>query len=321
MSRDHDPLDREERALADALARATPRAGPPPAVDAAILASARRAVQAGGTTGTRRPRTRRRWPAALGVAASLALAVGIAWQLRPAPDAVAPAVGEGPPAVFDAPPPAPLEPAQADGAPVHETGAPPASEPAVEPPPVREPAPPAPAAMRAAPPVSEKASEPASVEESAEAQAAPAPPAQPAPAATPATAPPPAPASQAENRQPVFKPSALPVDTAIGRERIRQDASGQAAPARAALPAPSAPESTAAASRATAGDIVFEHEGLDDEPPATVDSPQARRAWLDRIRELREAGELDAARESLREYRRRYPGLDLPGDLEGLLSE
>lgn len=60
---------------------------------------------------------------------------------------------------------------------------------------------------------------------------------------------------------------------------------------------------------------------MDDAPPATVDSPQARRAWLERIRELRDAGELEAARESLGEYRRRYPGADLPADLQGLLSE
>jgi len=111
------------------------------------------------------------------------------------------------------------------------------------------------------------------------------------------------------------------VDTAIGRKRVRQEAGDQAAPARAQSPASRAPETAAQAGRATAGDIVFEHEGLDDEPPATVDSPQTRRAWLDRIRELRDAGELEVARESLREYRRRYPDLDLPGDLEGLLSE
>jgi hypothetical protein len=116
-------------------------------------------------------------------------------------------------------------------------------------------------------------------------------------------------ASQAEDRVPVFEPSPPPVDTAIGRKRIRQEARDQ----------DTGP--TPQDRRAAAGDIVFEHEGLDDEPPATVDSPDTRRAWLDRIRELRDDGELDAARESLREYRRRYPGLDLPADLEGLLSE
>lgn len=84
------------------------------------------------------------------------------------------------------------------------------------------------------------------------------------------------------------------------------------------------PDATAAAPRAAvpvddAGTV--DEEGMDDAPPATVDSPQARRAWLERIRELRDAGELEAARASLGEYRRRYPGADLPGDLQGLLSE
>lgn len=298
MSREHDPLDQEERALADALARATPRAGPPPELDAAILASARRALATGTASNAVRPRIRRRWPAVLGVAASLALAVGIAWQLRPAPDTAVPAASEGPPVVFDTPPPASREPMQADPAPAPGTAASPAGEPPVEIPAVREPAPPAPAAARPLPPGREDDG---------------------APSAAPST-----PASQPEGRLPIFEPSPPPVDTAIGRKRVRQQAGDHALPARAArapLPASPVPESAEQASRATAGDIVFDQEGLDDEPPATVDSPQARRAWLDRIRELRDAGELDAARESLGEYRRRYPDLDLPADLEGLLSE
>src|SRR5690554_2024333 len=92
MSHDPAPLSPDERALADALAGATPRGGPPPRVDAAILASARRSVQ----KNTARRRVRRRWPAALGVAVSLALAVGIAWQLRPAPDQAMPVVSDAP---------------------------------------------------------------------------------------------------------------------------------------------------------------------------------------------------------------------------------
>ena len=56
----------------------------------------------------------------VGVAASLALAVGVAWQLRPAPDAIVPAADEGPPVVFDAAMPAPREPEQADPAPGRE---------------------------------------------------------------------------------------------------------------------------------------------------------------------------------------------------------
>src|SRR5690606_24466103 len=94
MSRDQDPLSPEERALADAMARAAPRRAPPPHIDAAVLASARAALAQDRQDAPRARRARRRWPAALGVAASLALAVGIAWQLRPGPDAELPAIAE-----------------------------------------------------------------------------------------------------------------------------------------------------------------------------------------------------------------------------------
>ena len=44
-----------------------------------------------------------------------------------------------------------------------------------------------------------------------------------------------------------------------------------------------------------------------DVPPATMTSPEARDAWLARIRELLAAGNIDAARASLREFMHRYP--------------
>ena len=110
MNRRHQPLDPEERALARLLADAGDD-GPPPEVDARILAAARAAqadraqpaTRAGATQpGLRRPQ-RRRWPLALGLAASVTLAVGVAWQLRLPPQpmpaatrgdtAVAPAAG------------------------------------------------------------------------------------------------------------------------------------------------------------------------------------------------------------------------------------
>lgn len=83
-----------------------------------------------------------------------------------------------------------------------------------------------------------------------------------------------------------------------------------------------APASTSPADGPPAvGDALLDHDRLDDAPPATVDSPQARQAWLERIRELRDAGAIEAARDSLLEYRRRYPGEEVPDDLEGLLPE
>jgi hypothetical protein len=59
---------------------------------------------------------------------------------------------------------------------------------------------------------------------------------------------------------------------------------------------------------------------LDEEPPATADSPQVRDAWLQRIRDLLSAGETDAARNSLAEFRRRYPKYVLPEDLRRFVA-
>jgi hypothetical protein len=53
-------------------------------------------------------------------------------------------------------------------------------------------------------------------------------------------------------------------------------------------------------------------------PPATADSPAVRDAWLKRIRELVRDGQTDAARESLRAFRDRYPTHAIPDDLRAL---
>jgi hypothetical protein len=77
------PLDPEERALAARLARRGPHGEPSPALDARVLAAAHAATMAGGArTAVRR---RARWPLGVGVAASVVLAAGIAWQMRPSP--------------------------------------------------------------------------------------------------------------------------------------------------------------------------------------------------------------------------------------------
>ena len=86
MNRD-EPLTPEERELARLLGRRAEQA-PPPALDAAILAAARAAVDApaaGAVASADAPRARQarpRWPAVFGIAASMVFAIGIAWQLR-----------------------------------------------------------------------------------------------------------------------------------------------------------------------------------------------------------------------------------------------
>ncbi|WP_447939229.1 hypothetical protein [Pseudoxanthomonas mexicana] len=84
MKTPHEPLTPEERALAQSLSRLGPHGGPSPGLDARILGAARAAVQeAPASRGGIVPPSRRRWPVGLGVAASVLLAAGIAWQLRP----------------------------------------------------------------------------------------------------------------------------------------------------------------------------------------------------------------------------------------------
>ena len=77
----HARLDAEERALAELLPRPPGRSEPSAAMDARILAAGKADTQP--QPARRQPR--RNWIAPLSVAASLVLAVGLAWQLRPPP--------------------------------------------------------------------------------------------------------------------------------------------------------------------------------------------------------------------------------------------
>ena len=56
----------------------------------------------------------------------------------------------------------------------------------------------------------------------------------------------------------------------------------------------------------------------EDVPPATVDSPEVRDAWLRRIGELQQQGRSEDARASLAEFRRRYPEAPVPPELRKL---
>jgi hypothetical protein len=77
-------------------------------------------------------------------------------------------------------------------------------------------------------------------------------------------------------------------------------------------------DAAAAADAAASGAALPSRAELDEEPPATADSPLVQDAWLQRIRELLAAGESEAARNSLAEFRRRYPAYALPEDLRHL---
>jgi hypothetical protein len=111
------------------------------------------------------------------------------------------------------------------------------------------------------------------------------------------------------------------------RQAVAERAAGVAAPV-AAPPPPAPPPPPAASARSGQGfvgdaatrDAPKTSADYDDRPPVSADSPEFRQAWLQRIRELLAKGEQAWARESLREFKRRYPDAELPEDLKPLAA-
>ena len=94
--------------------------------------------------------------------------------------------------------------------------------------------------------------------------------------------------------------------------------------------APAASQAVAQPTRATgemrneadrAADASLAEDPGEDIPPATVNSPAVRDAWLRRIRELLDRGERQEAKASLAEFRRRYPDAIVPSALHALEIE
>lgn len=287
-----DRLDPAERALADLLGRAPGPQGPSPALDAAILAAARTAATPGAPAGQGASvrRHRRRSPAWLrggALAASLVFAVGVAWQLRPTFNADAPAVEAQ----------AEAELPQRVVAPATEAAAAPAGDGAAAK--ARDAA----AAPTTSTPRRAKA-EPASAEPP---EVFDAPAAMDAPASADATVDMPAP------------PPAAPASPAPQAREPAQALLRGAMPA-ASQAAPPAQVETTAERNERAGEEDWLDQPLDDTPPASVDSPEVREAWLARIRELVSAERYTDARESFEEFRRRHPDAAVPADLRMLLG-
>lgn len=283
----HAPLDPTERALAERIARLGPHGEPDARLDARILAAAADAL-ARESAHAPRPHARR-WPWALGIAASLALAIGLAWQLRPPP-----APTGAPLPVREAAPPATSARTTTSAAPTASTG-PSASVPT------------APAAKAPTAIANDTADSAAAPTTAIATPAAPADTAMPAEAAASASAPVPPP-----------PPPPMPMPTDVG---------GVAPAVKAlTLPAPPRPAQTRSAQEraanrtpevdADAARGLPTSRDAGDEPPATADEPAVQAAWLARIRTLRANGDDAAARDSLAEYRRRYPDAPLPADLD-----
>lgn len=298
-------LTPEERALARRLARLGPHGEPSAALDARILAAAHAATEPEPIR-PRRERRRKaaRWPAIFGVAASVALACGIAWQLRPLPEAPSAARQEAayeePLAEFAKPPPAP--PMQMRTLPPKELKVP-------EPPPpaavARAPKRPA---IRSATP-DDKREKPQAFDMPIVLDEAVHPRADAAAAAQ---------SSGSRELETIAVPDEM--------------AAAAAAPAPAAAPAaPPPPPADMAAKAANAQraaeslerqrlakEPAFAEPDAEVVPPATANDPVVRDAWLRRIRELLKAGDENAARTSLHAFRERYPRYVLPDDLRAL---
>jgi hypothetical protein len=326
-----DPLDPAERQLADALARTAPPSGPSSELDATILASARDAARhaapdtAGGAPASVQPaaanagqRRRRRTPAWLrggAVAATLVIAFGVAWQMRPQ-----------------------FGPTSADEAPAAVTAAPQAADAAASPEAVQTRRPPA--ARRTPGPAGQAGhAEPTpprpgtsipgaaagSAAAQAEANRSAAASREAAKAAADrvlserqAKAPAPAPSIAPDQPEPAAAPPAPPPAPSPARAR----ALATEPPSRAAAPRPATPvpAASAADTRAEAHDESGVDQPLDDIPPASVESPAVREAWLARIRELVASERYGEARDSFGEFQRRYPDAPVPEDLRALLG-
>lgn len=327
-----EPLDAEERELAALLGRSGPHGEPSPALDANIRAAAHAAVlrEAAPRPG------QRRWPTLAGLAASLLLAAGIGWQLRPQP-ATLPA-SEVPIAADTAP-----AAGEAAAAPATDSSAsravPPAPPPPPPPPPIRRLAPPAATATPA--PTTEArqmATAQAARAEAARAAAqervaasatarlrSAAPPievAEPRPAdivAFESAPPPPAPVA-AMDAPAAPAPPAPPAPAAAQAEAAGTQAEAYAArPAAVAKPARTSDKATldslvVSDNRAKAEDDVL---GI----AVSEDSRLHRRAWLRRVEQRLAQGDRDGARESLRQFVEKHPSAAIPDALRGLLKE
>ncbi|GAB3365422.1 hypothetical protein GCM10027431_06400 [Lysobacter rhizosphaerae] len=331
----HEPLDAEERDLAARLARTGPLDGPPPALDAKILAAA----HAAAATRTR-GRRHLAWlgvPPALvtgmGVAAAAVLALGLVWQLRPQYSGVtahgdageeevilvAEPAATAPAASTKAPP---AEKSLAGAAPQRSRRAAPATLESVPQP--REDTAKAVAASAAA--ADAAAAEEAAAqamafaEERREADSAARAAAESGFVAEPPAAPAPAAAAPAVERK-----TRATYTTAERREQ----AANAAPAAAAAAPPPPAPVAAAADAEPqtldrieVTGSRIKQNGDIDWAGiPVSDDSRLAAPEWLERIRARRDDGDTDNARASLRLFQRKHPRVHLPDDLRALLAE
>ncbi|HEL4268717.1 TPA: hypothetical protein UM524_003504 [Stenotrophomonas maltophilia] len=334
MNRD-EPLTPEERELARLLGRRAEQA-PPAALDAAILAAARAAVDAPAADAVASPeaprtqRTRPRWPAVFGIAASMVFAIGIAWQLRPEPPpvpageaavAAAPAAAEDVAAADQAAERSAADSAVAAAEPAAAPAAPEAAPVAAAPAPaIARASKPAPAGTAEAP---AQAARSMAADAAADTSFAALPP---APAAAPATAPPAPPAPTAYSAPaplmaPVVASGSLKARSAGTAESNSVQAEQAPALDRVEITSMKreAPSRSAPGIMRRGSDAGLSADAVQAEVDADARLP--RRQWLQKIRTRRDDGQRDLARASLERYMQQYPEARLPRDLRPLLDD
>ena len=328
-------LDAAERALARALPRLHGRTAPGPDLDARILAAAQEAVRPARSS-LRATRPSVRWIAPAALAASLVLAFGMAWQLRPLPSLHDQSVAAGsgasdaseqqamraiePARDMSRTPTAPSKPDAATAAfPQRELDDAQAASAAAIPPPREDLPVVAPSKVQS--PSASTASQPLLSAEPSAAQA-------PSTSATATGSPVEVRRDNRALAEPAVAPTATSSANAIDRNAAvssaektgTTDSAPQASAAKMSSPPATVPQ--AARNEAwMAADSVFVDDPDDDMPPATAASPAVRDAWLHRIGELLDQGKREAAKDSLAEFRRRYPAAVLPSRLRALEIE
>jgi hypothetical protein len=323
-----EPLSAEEQSLAQWLGGGRDAAQPSPEVDAAVLAMARDAIRAGPEphvasaplSALPASRRRRRRFSGFAIAASMMLAVGVAWQMRPLPPSPALPVVAGSDGNTStmAPTSAPIAAIPAtpaiDAADSSASNGPDLLSPA------HANLPPASAKNAAAQPVTRRAA-PAATTEAARQQAetqpfwpepappvavtaapmiqAPTPPAPPAPAA---------PAAAFESRGQEAAEARLDAVTVTGSRAAMPMARAQPRLADAQPPPQVAAEKAAPLNR------------MDSAAEVEADTRLSKRQWLKKIRTRQDAGDLETARASLQRFTEMHPGVAIPRDLQPLLE-
>lgn len=336
-----EPLTPEERELAKLTAHLGPQGEPSPALDARILSAAHAALE------RKQPRRKPRWPVAMGLAASVIFAVGIAWQLRPLQQAPVLVSAQAPvdetvqaQVMVDSPPGLASPAAE----PAEEMAAADAAAPVQA---RVEQAPPAPAKALAAPAVGSR--ETLARQQAARAKtrasdgarqermtgnmataSVPPPPAPPAPVSM-------APAIQAEPAAPAaFTPDPRERETqndAYMRRSVAADSSMAGAGMVSARPQAEA-SAEAKAARPSTATHAKENTTLDRvevsgsrmkrtdlQVPVSDDAALPVNEWLERVRTRYGLGDAGAAKQSLLLFVKDHPSEPVPGDLEPLLEE